>query len=196
MGKIFVVSGKSATGKDTIYKHLVDDNSLALTTIVSYTTRPIRSNEVDGVEYHFVTEEKLQGLREQGVIIEQRTYNTVCGPWHYFTVNDGQFNNEDCNYILIGTLEQFEKIRNYFGEKRVLPIYIEVDAALRLIRSVQREQQQEKPKYAEVCRRFLADEDDFSEENINRLGIKKRYYNDNLEDCVEMIKRDIMDALK
>jgi guanylate kinase len=196
MGKIFVVSGKSATGKDTIYKCLVEDKSLALTTIVSYTTRPIRSNEVDGVEYHFVTEERLQLLKEQGTIIEQRSYHTVCGLWHYFTAHDGQFDNEECNYILIGTLEQYEKIRNYFGEDRVLPIYIEVDAALRLIRSVQREQQQENPKYSEVCRRFLADEEDFSEENIKRLGIEKRYNNENLEDCVEIIRRDIMDALK
>lgn len=196
MGKIFVVSGKSATGKDTIYKRLVEDKSLALTTIVSYTTRPIRNNELEGVEYHFVTEEGLQDLKEQGTIIEQRSYHTVCGLWHYFTVNDGQFDNKDCNYILIGTLEQYEKIRDYFGAGRVIPIYIEVDAALRLIRSVKREQQQENPKYAEICRRFLADEEDFSEENMLRLGIQRRYDNENLDECVERIKVDIMDALK
>ena len=196
MGRIFFVTGKSATGKDTIYKQLVEDTTLALTTIVSYTTRPIRSNETDGVEYHFVTEDQLQSLKDQEKIIEQRFYHTICGIWHYFTVNDGQFDQEDCNYILIGTLEQYEKIRSYFGEERVVPIYIQVDAALRLIRSVQREQQQDNPKYAEICRRFLADEEDFSEENIKRLGIHKRYENVQLEDCVLSIKQDIRNALK
>lgn len=196
MGKIFFVTGKSATGKDTIYKRLVEDKTLTLTTIVSYTTRPIRSNETDGVEYHFVTEDGLQSLKENGTIIEQRSYHTICGIWHYLTVNDGQFDQEDCNYILIGTLEQYEKIREYFGEERVVPIYIEVDAALRLIRSVQREQQQDNPKYAEVCRRFLADEEDFSEDNIKRLGITKRYDNVELEHCVTSIKQDILNALK
>lgn len=196
MGKIFIVSGKSATGKDTIYKRLVEDKALALTTIVSYTTRPIRNNELDGVEYHFVTEEELEDLKGKGTIIEQRSYYTVSGLWHYFTVHDGQFDNENANYILIGTLEQYEKIRNYFGEERVLPIYIEVDAALRLIRSIEREQEQVNPKYAEICRRFLADEEDFSEENLKRLGIEKRYNNENLDACVEMIKTDIMYALK
>lgn len=189
MGKIFMVTGKSATGKDTIYKRLLDN--VDLTTIVSYTTRPIRSGEVDGVEYYFVTVEQLKELEEQGKIIEQRAYSTVCGVWNYFTVNDGQFDQEDCNYILIGTLVQYEKMRNYFGPDRVIPIYIEVDGAERLIRSVTRERQQQEPKYAEVCRRFLADEVDFSEENIQRLGIRKRYKNDDLDACVAEITRDI-----
>ncbi|MDD5935294.1 MAG: aminotransferase class I/II-fold pyridoxal phosphate-dependent enzyme [Clostridiales bacterium] len=189
MGKIFMVTGKSATGKDTIYKCLLEQ--LKLTTIVSYTTRPIRNQEVDGVEYHFVTVERLHELEEEGKVIEHRCYHTVCGDWHYFTVNDGQFDREDCNYILIGTLEQYERVRNYFGKDRVVPIYIEVDGAERLIRSVKREKQQDEPKYAEVCRRFLADEADFSEENIQRLGITKRYENVDLNLCVEEIIRDI-----
>jgi guanylate kinase len=196
MSKIFVVTGKSATGKDTIYKRLVEDKELALTTIVSYTTRPIRSNETQGVEYHFVTEEELHNFKDKGTIIEQRSYDTICGLWHYFTVQDGQFSNKDCNYILIGTLEQYEKIRNYFGKDRVLPIYIEVDAELRLIRSIQREKQQESPRYSEVCRRFLADEEDFSEDNIKRLGILKRYDNENLDQCIDHIKQDLMYVLK
>lgn len=196
MGKIFVVTGKSATGKDTIYKRLVEDPELPLTTIVSYTTRPIRSNETDGVEYYFVTEEQLQSFGEKGIIIEQRSYHTVCGLWHYFTVNDGQFDHDDNHYILIGTLEQYEEVRNYFGKDRVIPIYIEVDPALRLIRSIQREQQQESPRYAEVCRRFLADEEDFSEENIKRLGISKRYHNEDLEKCILCLKQDLRNELK
>lgn len=194
MGKIFVVTGKSATGKDTIYKRIIE--ILKLTTIVSYTTRPIRNGETQGVEYHFVSVDELEKLKQQGKVIEQRSYHTVSGIWHYFTVNDGQFDKEEDNYALIGTLEQFEQVRNYFGQDRVIPIYIEVDGAQRLIRSVNREQMEKNPKYAEICRRFLADEADFSEENIKRLGISKRYENNDLEQCIDEVVSDIRGMLQ
>ena len=48
--------GKSSSGKDTIYKKLIQNKNLALKEIIPYTTRPIRVGEQDGVEYHFVTE--------------------------------------------------------------------------------------------------------------------------------------------
>ena len=55
-----------------------------------YTTRPIRENETDGVEYHFVTEEKLEELEKAGKVIELRVYDTVQGIWKYFTADDGK----------------------------------------------------------------------------------------------------------
>lgn len=192
MGKIYVVIGKSATGKDTIYKKLIQDTDLSLQTIVSYTTRPIRSQETEGIEYHFVSDQELLKIQESGRVIELRTYHTVHGDWHYFTVNDGQFDNPDHRYILIGTLQQYEKIRDYFGEDKVAPVYIEVDAKERLLRSITRESLQECPNYSEVCRRFLADEGDFSEEEIQRLKITKRYVNEDLSQCFEQIKSDLL----
>ena len=59
MGKIFYLMGKSSSGKDTIYKKLIQDPELKLKTIVLYTTRPIRAGEQEGMEYHFVTEEVM-----------------------------------------------------------------------------------------------------------------------------------------
>ena len=50
---------------------------------------------------------------------------------------------------------------------------------------------QTEPKYKELCRRFLADEEDFKEENLKRCGIEKRYRNEVLEECIEEIVRDI-----
>ena len=52
--------GKSCTGKDTIYKRLVADKELNLNILVPYTTRPIRKNELSGIEYHFVSEEEYE----------------------------------------------------------------------------------------------------------------------------------------
>lgn len=190
MGKIFYLMGKSAAGKDTVYKHLIS-RCPELKTIILYTTRPMRDGETNGVEYHFTSEEELKEFEKKGKMIEIRTYQTVFGPWSYATVDDGQVDLAGGNYLAIGTLESYEKLRNYFGKDQVVSLYITVDDGLRLERALKRERQQKEPKYAELCRRFLADEADFSEENRMRCGIQKEYRNEELERCVEEIIGDI-----
>lgn len=188
MGKIFYLMGKSSSGKDTIYKDLVSDEGLRLKTIVPYTTRPIREGETDGVEYYFSGEEELERLLADGKIIELRAYNTVHGVWKYFTVNDEQIRLAEYNYAVIGTLESYENMRDYFGAARVIPIYIEVEDGVRLQRALDRERRQKEPKYAEMCRRFLADSEDFSEEKLEKLGIRNRFENRELPECINHIK--------
>ena len=188
MGKIFCIMGKSATGKDTIYERLLRDEDLQLKRIIPYTTRPIRDHEEDGREYHFVTEEDVVKLQEQGLIVEMREYQTVYGPWKYFTVNDGNINLEKENYSLIGTVEGYVMVRDYFGPDKVVPVYVEVEDGDRLLRAIAREKKQDVPKYEEMCRRFLADAKDFSEENIKAAGITRRFYNANLGETIQEIK--------
>ncbi len=195
MGKIFYLMGKSSSGKDTMFKKLIEDKDLKLGTIVGYTTRPMREGEVEGVEYHFIDEAMLKKLDDEGRIIELRAYNTVYGVWKYLTVDDGQidFEGED-NYLLIGTLESYEKVRNYYGKDKLVPLYIKVDDGVRLQRALDREKKQDNPKYAEMCRRFLADEADFSKENIARCEIDKAYENDDLNRCYKEIKYTIQNG--
>lgn len=195
MAKIFFVLGKSCSGKDTIFKKLKEDRELNLNTVTGYTTRPMREGEINGVEYFFVNNEELEALKNQGKVIECRDYNTVYGVWSYFTVDDGQINLEKGNYLYIGTLESYEQMVRYYGKEVVVPIYVEVETGERLTRAVNRERQQENPKYTELCRRFLADEEDFCEENIKKAGIKKRYENNSLERCTEEIVEDIRDFM-
>ena len=187
MGRIYYIMGKSATGKDTVYKELLICCP-KLKTIVPYTTRPIREGETNGVEYHFVSNEDLEVFQKSGKVIELRTYQTVMGPWNYFTMDDGQFDLEcEQNYLMIGTLESYEKMCNYFGPNMLIPIYIEVPDGIRLHRATAREDNQKKPNYREVCRRYLADEKDFAEKNLKRLKIEKRFCNLSLEQCLEDI---------
>ena len=188
MGKIFCVMGKSATGKDTIYQKLLQENSLNLKRIIPYTTRPIREGEVEGREYHFCTEADVAVLEKEGKIVELRSYDTVYGIWKYFTVNDGNIQLEKENYLLIGTLEAYIKIRDYFGANQVVPIYIEVEDGERLLRAISREKEQEIPKYEEMCRRFLADAKDFSEENLKEAGIETRFVNKTIESTLYEIE--------
>ena len=191
MGKIFFILGKSSSGKDTIFQKIKENNALDLKTVVGYTTRPMRENEVDGEEYFFVDRDRLEGLQNDGKVIEVRHYNTVHGVWSYFTVDDGQIDLEDTDYLYIGTLESYEQMRDYYGEDAIVPIFIEVEQGERLKRAILREIEQSEPKYEELCRRFLADEKDFREEEIERLGIKKKYMNEDLDTCVEEIVKDI-----
>ena len=191
MGKIFYIMGKSSSGKDTIYKRLLEDPELELRNIILYTTRPMRQGEQPGREYYFVNEETFREYEEQGKIIEARTYQTVYGPWIYFTADDGQIQMEKRNYLGIGTLESYICMKEYFVEENLCPLYIEVEDGERLKRAIHREELQTEPKYAEMCRRFLADEEDFSKENLKRAGIVRRFQNMELESCVNELKNCI-----
>lgn len=187
MGKIICLMGKSSSGKDTIFKRLLERDDLELKTIVPYTTRPIRVGEQEGVEYHFTDEAGYQSLLQAGKIIEARAYNTVHGLWRYFTVADDSIDLNRNSYCVIGTLEAYTQIRDYFGSKQVLPVLIELDDGVRLQRALDREKTQEHPKYEEMCRRFLADSKDFSAEKIAEAEIDKSFYNDSLEECLREI---------
>ena len=191
MGKIFFILGKSWSGKDTMFNIIKENKDLDLKTVVGYSTRPMRENEEDGREYFFVSRDRLEELQNDGKVIEVRHYNTVHGVWSYFTVDDGQIDLENADYLYIGTLESYEQMRDYYGQDVVVPIFVEVEQGERLKRAVLRELEQTEPKYEELCRRFLADEQDFREEEIKRLGIEKQYQNVNLEECVDEIIEDI-----
>ena len=191
MGRIYYLLGKSATGKDTLYKEILKRRP-KLRTVTMYTTRPIREGETDGVEYFFTDREELERQLASGKVIESRTYQTIAGPWTYYTVDDGQFDvADDESCLMIGTLESYEKMCAYFEAGKMVPVYIEVPDGIRLLRAVKREENQKKPNYREVCRIYLADEKDFSEENLERLGITKRYQNTDMEMCLEEILRDL-----
>ena len=151
MSKIYYLMGKSSTGKDTIYKEL-RKRMPQLKNVTIYTTRPRREGEKEGEEYFFTDETELEKFKTEGRLIEERAYNTVYGIWNYFTADDGQFNFEQKNqdYLMIGTLESYEKLKTYFGNEKVVPLYIEVEDGERLTRALAREKTQKEPKYAAV----------------------------------------------
>ncbi|MBQ7535932.1 MAG: guanylate kinase [Stomatobaculum sp.] len=201
MKKIIYLMGKSASGKDTIYRELLK-RFPNLKRLIPFTTRPRREGEQDGEDYHFVTPEELDAFEKSGKLVEKRVYETVAGPWIYATVDwetapdasSGKEGSSDGSgaAIGIGTLESYLKLRAYYGADRMLPLYIETDDGTRLQRALDREKKQKNPNYAELCRRFLADQQDFSEEKLEEAGIRKRYRNDVLPDCLARIAEDVI----
>ncbi len=193
MAKIYVLMGKSSSGKDTIYSELLKMEGLGLKNITMYTTRPMREGEENGREYFFTNEDYVRNFEINNKIIELRAYNTVHGIWKYFTADDGQIDkNSNNKYLIIATLEAYEKYVEYYGKDVIVPIYIEIDDKTRIHRALAREDAQNNPKYAEMCRRFLADEQDFSSERLEKAGIVKKYKNINLMECISEIANDIM----
>ena len=194
MSYIFCLMGKSSSGKDTVYRRLLEDGQLRLNRLVTGTTRPIREGERDGEEYYFYTDEQFQKLQADGRIIECRSYDTVHGIWNYFTVAYEKLDVMHQDYLTINTLEAYIKLRDYFGADRLVPIYLEVDDGLRLPRALDREQLQVQPRYKELCRRFLADEEDFSTENLKRANIQPIFENVVLDETVAQVAAYIRDV--
>lgn len=187
--------GKSASGKDTIYERLLTDEELGLGKVVPYTTRPIREGEEDGREYHYTSRDTFEQLRDAGRLIEYREYQTVYGPWVYYTVDDGQIDLETRDALMIGTLEMYLSVKDYYTRKGqgdyVIPLYVYVEDGERLLRAIHREQREATPKYKELCRRFLADSEDFADERLRDAGIDKGYENVDLDACLQEIREDI-----
>lgn len=194
MAKIICLLGKSCSGKDTIYKKLLADESLNLLPLVTYTTRPMRTGEQEGREYHFTDEAGFNSLKDAGKVIEDRTYDTVYGLWRYFTVDDGTFEKEGRNVIAAaGTIPAYIKLRDYFGAENTCPVMIETDDGIRLERAMRREKKQAAPRYKEMCRRFITDSEDFDEEKMKAAGVEHVFMNnDDLDKCI----REVSDFIR
>lgn len=198
MNKIFYIMGKSSSGKDTIYKkifEIIKENSLNIKPLIISTTRPIRQGEQNGIEYYFKTKNEFEKDLLKNDVLEYRVYNTVNGEWIYYT-SKNSIDLESSNYLGIGTLDSYKKLKEVY-KKQLIPIYINVSDDIRLMRSIKREQFQKNPNYEEICRRFLSDSKDFSEEKLKELNIEAKYCNDtsNIEKVIEEIMEDILKYL-
>ena len=196
MGKMIYLMGKSASGKNAVYTHLLENKVLNLKKVVPYTTRPIRAGEIEGTEYHFTDEEGYRKLEDAGMVIEARVYHTYYGPWYYFMVDDGNIDLSRENYLVIGTLESWRSMCRHFGRDKVIPVYIEVKNSIRRKRAIAREKEQKVPDYPEMRRRYRADGKDFSEKILTEEGIVKRFQNENLEMCLREIKLFIQSEMR
>ncbi|MDD3452985.1 MAG: guanylate kinase [Bacilli bacterium] len=198
MAKIIQILGPSSSGKDTLKNYILIKNEFFrfnIKDIVLYTTRPPRTGEIEGQTYYFVDDKKMLQLIEEKKVIEKRSYNTEHGIWHYFTCSD-KINLDKYNYITANTLEAYDQYVHYYNQNDIIPIMINIEDGIRLQRALNREKCQENPKYAEMCRRFLADSIDFSLENIKKRNIQYFCNNNNdLEQSLSEIHKILIKNL-
>lgn len=166
------IVGKSCSGKSTIAKML---GEYGLHVAITYTTRPKRDYEVDGVDYHFVTESQFIDMDDRANIIEAKNFN---GWW--YGMGRGEFNKSDIFIITPSAVKEYRDFCNNCGEKLVI-LYIDANAKLRIERSANR------ADVDDVNRRFVADELDFNDYNDwdIRITIKD---NESVENVLTLIK--------
>ena len=151
--KVLALFGESASGKDTIQKYITTQWPDWCNSIVSCTTRPKRDYEIDGIDYHFLTNAEFAEKVLNLSMLEATEFND----WFYGTpidslkpdmLNVGVFNPNGIRALLTDSRIQ------------VLPLYVYASDKTRLLRSLSRE---ENPNCYEICRRYMADVKDFDE---------------------------------
>ncbi len=161
--KIVFFIGPSGSGKDTFFYQTLKNYQIK--PIILLTTRPKRDGEMEGREYYFINQERMDLLEKRNQLIERRNYNTQYGLWSYATGKQ-QILLESHSYLTPNTWEGYEKFLKCYSKEVLVPIYFELDDGIRLTRCLEREKQPENRNYAEMCRRFLADSIDFTKEKI------------------------------
>ena len=194
--KIITLVAKSSAGKDEILNTVVKLNP-NIKTIVSYTSRPIRQGEINGVTYHYISDEQVQTMLNNGEFLEHRIYETVKGKWIY-GVGKNSFDLNSANtYIVILDLQGLKQLEKYLEENNkldcLISIYIKASGQTRLLRSLQREGDLSDNQCKEICRRFIVDEDDMKEAekycDITLINETKTH----LYSCIEYIKNLTME---
>lgn len=151
MYKIVALVGMSGSGKDYILRELCQSNDYH--EIISNTTRPIRENEQDGVNYHFLSEKEFMQKKHNGEMLETADFRE----WHYGT----SYDNLDETKINIGVYNPtgFISLLNNTNVD-VLSIMVSCSDKERVIRQLNRE---EHPDVDEIIRRYSTDKDDFDD---------------------------------
>lgn len=154
---ILVLVGKSSSGKDTLLKEVVNSNLLS--PVISATSRPIRENEANNIDYHFYTKEQFEQKISDNEFIEYRSYPTNFNGnediWYYGTEKNSIHVSK--NSVLVLDVQGLKDLRSYFPNERIIGIYLHCPSSLRTERAKSR------GSFCEIewNRRLEADKADF-----------------------------------
>lgn len=159
---ILALCGKSASGKDSIQKVLCE--KYGFNRVVSHTTRPKRPNEVNGIDYHFVTEEDFIQMGQNDELVEWRSYTPKTKKtndiWYYGT-SKAEIDNK-VNPVCVIELKGLRELQRIYGKENVFAVYIYLDNVVRTTRAIARAGFD----LGEWSRRTQTDNNDFTFEDI------------------------------
>lgn len=150
---MIIIIGKTASGKDTVVKMLCEQHICKK--IITYTTRPMRENEIDGITYHFISDEEFKQKINEGFFAEYKSYQSEFGEWFYGTSEESILNSDD-NSIIILTPQGYKDILSKYPNLNYKSIYLY--ASNRTIRKRLIERGDNKD---EAARRVRHDNNDF-----------------------------------
>lgn len=175
---MLVLIGKTASGKTTLREKMIKE--YGFNSIITYTTRPIRKNEVEGKTYHYITDEEFDKKIKEGFFAEYKEYNTEKGIWKYGSAKEDLINSNKSNIIIL-TPNGVEDIRKSLPEVDMKVIYIYSNLS-----TIKRRLFHRKDNKDEIERRINSDNIDFK--NADILADKIVYNNDE-NDIYEVIDK-------
>lgn len=163
---LYVFIGKSAAGKDYLYHEFLNSHP-NIKEVVSYTTRPPRPGEVDGVDYHFVSESEFMETIRSNQILEYRSYKTkmngIAAIWYYGSPRLTDIN--DVDYAVVLDPDGARTVVTEYGVENCMVTYVTAPDALRLERARKRSGFDQ----TEWDRRFPDDNARFNDEMITEF---------------------------
>lgn len=173
MSKVFLIIGKSFSGKDYLLNQILNDKEFCeknnLEKLVLYTTRPKRDGEVEGKDYYFIDSFTPN---EQLVV---NAYETVYGTWYYIT--DFSKLDDNKNYILAGNPESIERYKNIIGSKNLCIIYL-IPPNWKIFERFSQRTDYGSERYKEIYRRFIDD--------LKKFGLKSNEYLANVSSIINL----------
>jgi guanylate kinase len=180
MKRVIAICGKSGSGKDTIVKEILKRYPNLFKPIVSYTTRPRRENEKEGIDYYFITKSEMANKIVNNEMLEVSEFNN----WFYGTAINSL--SDDCINIGVYNLDGLEYLCQNEQDIDNLIFYINTSDKTRLIRSLNRE---EHPDVDEIVRRYGTDKNDFNSFDVRECdGIElQNEKEEDLDKCITSI---------
>ncbi len=165
---VFVLLGKTGSGKSTILNMIQEIEGCDLPKLASYTTRPRRSNELHSNEYIFIDNKKFDEMVANNLLMEHRKYEVAGGDiWQYGT------GFPDTDYSITTMTPDMVPTVMFTPEIKVYPIYITVSDALRFKRMELRESKMENPNFEEMYRRYKSDDERYTQGILNCAKINR-----------------------
>lgn len=167
---MIVILGKTCSGKDTIVSKLVEKYNYKR--IISYTTRPMRQNEIQDKTYHFISKEEFLSKIDSDFFLEYKKYKTIDGDWYYGSAKE-DYKSSDNNTIIILTPDGLRDLKRWVIKNNInidiISIYIYANKE-----TIMKRLKWRGDKTDEAMRRLKSDDKDF--ENIENLT-DRTFYN-------------------
>ena len=151
---IIVLVGKTASGKTTVANELCKHGYKR---IITYTTRPMRENETQDVDYHFISDEQFNKMVKNNEFTEYKRYNTAHGVWSYGSVVTSEQELSDDCYVIILTPQGLRDLSKKISRYIAFYLNVSLESQLERLRKRGDEEQQ-------IIKRLINDDKDF--ENV------------------------------
>lgn len=185
--KLICICGKAASGKDILINMI--SKELGIPILISHTSRPMRTNEIQGETYHFISSEEFNQLINDGKMLEHTTY-TISSEnriYHY-----GLCKEEVDKYpyaLVILNPHGINQILKTEYKNNIETILIDCDDRTRLIRYLNRDVN---VNVQECIDRFQRDKKDFNDSDLQTDYI---VYNDSILDKAYQQLKDVINDI-